>query len=187
MLRKIKDFLIKRFKRGIICYGHCFNNISKQANISIKDKMYFNSFPYSKNQKANHGQLIIGKNSTLIVTGKASFRSGNKLVLFPNSTLTIGDGLFVNFDTSIYVRDSLIIGDGVVISQNVVIRDSDVHKIAGKENHSPIKIGNHVWIGTNAIILKGVTIGDGSVVAGGGLLQKMFRPNAWLPVILQEL
>ncbi len=40
------------------------------------------------------------------------------------------------------------------------------------KNTSPIKIGNHVWIGMRSIILKGVTIGDGSIVAAGSVVVK---------------
>lgn len=49
--------------------------------------------------------------------------------------------------------------------------------IGGKEKTAPIQIGNHVWIGARAIILKGVTIGDGVVVAAGAVVTKDVPPN----------
>ena len=57
------------------------------------------------------------------------------------------------------------IGEDVKISENVMIRDSDDHQIdrKGYEKSKPICIGNHVWIGMGAIILKGVNVGDGAV------------------------
>jgi len=43
---------------------------------------------------------------------------------------------------------------------------------------APVKIGDNVWIGMNAVILKGVTIGENSVVAAGAVVTKSVEPNA---------
>ena len=60
----------------------------------------------------------------------------------------------------------------------MLIRDSDNHTIiGGKEKTAPIKIGNHVWIGARATILKGVKIGDGAVVAAGAVVTRDVPPN----------
>lgn len=56
----------------------------------------------------------------------------------------------------------------------MIIRDSDNHTIHydGFEKSKPIIIGNHVWIGMRATILKGVTIGDGAIIAAGAVVTK---------------
>jgi acetyltransferase-like isoleucine patch superfamily enzyme len=60
-----------------------------------------------------------------------------------------------------------------------VIRDSDNHLLDGRDRRSaPIRIGDHVWIGLRATILKGVTIGDGAVVAAGALVIHDVPPGA---------
>jgi acetyltransferase-like isoleucine patch superfamily enzyme len=71
------------------------------------------------------------------------------------------------------------IGYGVFIAENVIIRDDDGHDIIdGRHVRSkPILIGDHVWIGTNALILKGVTIGSGSIVAAGAIVNKDVPPR----------
>ena len=57
--------------------------------------------------------------------------------------------------------------------------DRDYHKInADSENTSPVNIGNHCWIGCNSIVLKGVSIGDGAVVAAGSVVTKDVPPGA---------
>ena len=172
MISSFKNLLIKKLYKGIVCYGRCRKHISNKANIEVGKRLYFNCYPYSRNQKADYGFITIGNKAKLIVQDKASFRYGCKLFIFDQAELRIGSNCFVNSNTSIYVRDSLIIGDNCIISQNVVIRDSDVHEIVGKLNHAPIIIGNRVWIGTNAIILKGVEIGDGAVIAAGAVVTK---------------
>lgn len=50
--------------------------------------------------------------------------------------------------------------------------DSDAHEglWAGYEKTKPIKIGNHVWIGTRVTILKGVTVGDNAIIAAGAVV-----------------
>jgi acetyltransferase-like isoleucine patch superfamily enzyme len=57
----------------------------------------------------------------------------------------------------------------------VTIRDSDNHLITSNPDFQktmPIKIGNHVWIGLNAVILKGVTVGDGAIIAAGAVVTR---------------
>lgn len=71
----------------------------------------------------------------------------------------------------------------VMIGRGVVIYDSDHHTIRDfqgklKNPDAPITIGNHVWLATNATVLKGSTIGDGSVVAAGTVVRGMVPDNA---------
>ena len=124
-----------------------------------------------------YGKLIISPNSEVIIGKNVRFFSNCQFESFSGSHVYIGDNVYFNNNCSLIVRDRVTIGEDTIISQNVVIRDSDVHKIEGKAFHSPINIGRHVWIGTNAIILKGVTIGDGAVIAAGSLVTKDVLPN----------
>jgi acetyltransferase-like isoleucine patch superfamily enzyme len=62
----------------------------------------------------------------------------------------------------------------VAIGPDVFIRDSDSHLISGSDRSAtePIRIGDRVWIGARAVILKGVTIGDGAIVAAGAVVTR---------------
>ena len=75
----------------------------------------------------------------------------------------------------------ICIGDHVKIGAGVKIYDNDFHplqKLARRINSAehigiaPVYIGNDVWIGTDAIILKGVTIGEGAIVAAGSVVTR---------------
>ena len=62
-----------------------------------------------------------------------------------------------------------------------MIMDFDAHRIhyeSGEENliTAPVIIGNHVWIGAGATILKGVTIGDGAVIGAGSVVTRDVEP-----------
>ena len=113
--------------------------------------------------------------SKLIVEKSFDIYSGAKLYINKNATLKIGGG-YINHNVNISVFDSVTIGEGCAIGENVVIRDSDNHEIqsgGGENEHTaPIFIGKHVWIGSNAMLLKGVTIGDNAVVAAGSIVTK---------------
>lgn len=116
--------------------------------------------------------FLMRENSKLIVTGQFSFLYGTSLYINQGATLELGSG-YCNINSSISCFEHISIGDGVYISEQVLIRDSDDHKISEESPVTlPIRIGNHVWIGVKAIILKGVTIGDGAVIAAGSIVNK---------------
>jgi acetyltransferase-like isoleucine patch superfamily enzyme len=59
------------------------------------------------------------------------------------------------------------------IGERVTIRDSDDHLITGGSGPvAPIRIGDHVWIGSGVTVLRGVEIGDGAVVAAGAVVTR---------------
>lgn len=71
----------------------------------------------------------------------------------------------------------LVIGDNYAIARGVIMQYTDFHptfdeKGVRKPHTKPIIIGNHVWICSNAIVLKGVTIGDGAIIAAGAVVTK---------------
>lgn len=96
----------------------------------------------------------------------------------------MGGNVFVNAYTSLNVREALLIGSGTLIGEGVRFYDHDhdfrdaLRPIAqsGFKN-TPIKIGCKVWLGSNSIILRGVTIGDGAVVAAGAIVSQNIPAN----------
>lgn len=89
--------------------------------------------------------------------------------------ITIGKGVFINSGCHFQDQGGITIGDGSLIGHNVVLAtiNHDLNPANGRKNHyAPIKIGRHVWIGSNATVLPGVTIGDWAVVAAGAVVTK---------------
>ncbi len=88
-------------------------------------------------------------------------------------TLEIGSGSSIGDRTEIHVGNRVTIGERTLISWDCCIMDRDYHAInSDTEQMRPVTIGNHVWIGCKAVILKGVTIGDGAVIAAGAVVTR---------------
>ena len=82
--------------------------------------------------------------------------------------------MFINADCKFQDQGGIYIGDDVFIGHNVVLATLD-HEIDPDKRGiilAPIHIEDKVWIGAGAIITKGVTIGDGSIVAAGAVVNK---------------
>ena len=117
--------------------------------------------------------------------GKRTVISG-RLSLAGSATaarhLTIGDDCFINdgcrFDTSALIT----IDDGVYLGHDVAVLTS-THELgppdrrAGTFTSAPIHIGRGAWIGARAVMLPGVTVGDGAVVAAGAVVTESVPPD----------
>ncbi|WEK71166.1 MAG: sugar O-acetyltransferase [Candidatus Chryseobacterium colombiense] len=87
----------------------------------------------------------------------------------------IGKNVFINFDCTFLDLGGIIIEDDVLIAPKVSLL-SEGHPIAPEKRHSlvsgSIHIKRNAWIGANATILPGVTIGENSIVAAGAVASK---------------
>jgi acetyltransferase-like isoleucine patch superfamily enzyme len=114
--------------------------------------------------------------STLHIIGNVSLRPGFSIWAV-GATIVIRNGTVINQQTGIVAQRRVEIGEHCHIARNVTIMDNDMHKHAtGAEKPvlecKEVIIKDHVWIGINAMILKGVTIGEGAIVAPGSIVTK---------------
>ena len=123
--------------------------------------------------------FCVRDNAEVHVNNNFRIYSGAKVYVNRNAVLSLGSG-YINHNLNLSCFSKIEIGEGVAISENVTIRDSDNHQIIGSEKPItlPVKIGDHVWIGMNVTILKGVIIGDGAIIAAGSVLNKNVPNNA---------
>ena len=112
------------------------------------------------------------------LTGKKiddSFRMFPPFYTDFGKNITIGRNVFINSGCHFQDQGGITIGDDALIGHNVVLAtiNHDLSPLKHRENHyAPIVIEDHVWIGSNATILQGVTIGRWSVVAAGAVVSK---------------
>jgi hypothetical protein len=96
----------------------------------------------------------------------------------PGATLCVGNHVGLS-GVILYCTTSIVIEDFVLLGANVRVYDTDFHpleaaarrrKVVGAIRCAPVRIGRDVWIGADATVLKGVTIGARSVVAAGAVV-----------------
>lgn len=111
----------------------------------------------------------IGRGSTIFMNCKFDCAGG----------LTIGENSVVNSNCRIDSRQGLIIGNSVSISEEVILLTGDHDDLLGLTNRNKtLRIEDYVWIGTRAMLLPGVTIMKGAIIAAGSVVTKDVEPFA---------
>ena len=122
-------------------------------------------------------QFVARDRARIEVHGVFRLCSGCILWIEPDAVLRVGSG-YINNGLRLSCHAAIDIGHGVAFAENVTIRDSDNHRTsATADPRAPVRIGDRVWIGTNATVLKGVTIGDGAIVAAGAVVNRDVPPR----------
>lgn len=162
--------------KGLSCFlvnGNTAVKIDKSARIVNKGvfSLGVGKDSFVSNSSCN---LEMHENSKMIINGYVGIGHGGKILIYSGATLEFGDHVTANADSKIFCTDRISVGDGSFISWEVEIRDTDGHRIIrdGYAGSKPVFIGRNVWIGSRAVILKGVRIGDGAVVATGAVVTK---------------
>lgn len=135
--------------------------------IKFGDFCSFSFYPKSK--------ITLGNNINL--------KNSCNIFVKNNANLTIGDNTFFNNNCSINCLESIEIGENTLFGENVKLYDHN-HQYSSngvehqKFNTAPIKIGKNCWIGSNVIVLKGVTIGDNVILGAGCVIHKDVPANS---------
>lgn len=181
--QRIKRFLhTKRMhNRKLRIFRPCMSCINPRSHILIEKYLNFNKQWDTERMVRNRmtGMLFVAKDATIEIDAFDVY-AGSRINVNEGATLKMGSG-YMNYDCAIDVFSSITIGHNVVISERVSIRDSDNHSIKSdglgvtpntSPDTLPVIIEDHVWIGMNAVILKGVTIGEGAIIAAGSVVNK---------------
>lgn len=117
------------------------------------------------------GRVVLGRDVLLAEGVRLHLRDAG-------ARLEIGDGSFLNYRTEVIAHQRVTIGRNCLLAWDVQVLDSDSHRIDGAPHTAPVTIGDRVWIGCRATVLKGVTVGDGAIVAAGAVVTRDVPPRA---------
>lgn len=129
----------------------------------------------------SHLKIFLGDNVTI---GRSTIGASK---IFDEPILKIGNNSGLGYGTVISVAKEVTIGDHSLIGPGCLIMDNDDHPVnpqkrlakeaVAQEDVSPVIIGNNVWIGAHCVILKGVTVGDNSVISVNSVVTRNVMPN----------
>lgn len=153
----------------------------------MKNKLYYEQLlryacaQVGKNIKLDGDMPLIAGNGFILLGDNVTIGNRCAFIVIPNlfdkPKLIIGSNTNINYQTEISVEYRVEIGNHCQIAGQTKIFDNNSHSIhygndrkMTKDDVAPVKIEDHVWVGMRSIILKGVTIGKGSVVAAGAIV-----------------
>lgn len=124
-------------------------------------------------------KIHLGQSVHLMALRDAPIRFG---VFEGMGEIRIGDHALINPGVRIVSAESITIGNDSMLAMHCHLSDADWHdvdhRIFAPGNTGPIKIGNNVWLGDGARVLKGVTIGDNTIVGAGSVVTKSLPADA---------
>ena len=129
--------------------------------------------------------------SDKIVIGKHSHVRGELMIFAHGGRISLGEWCYIGAGTRIWSAASIEIGNRVLISHSVNIFDNLTHPLRASQRHEqakqiftrghpreifldeqPVKIGDDAWIGACAMVLRGVSVGEGGIVAAGAVVTR---------------
>ncbi|MBP3847700.1 sugar O-acetyltransferase [bacterium] len=143
-----------------------FNELSQQA---IKITMEINNQYHTPEEIVDLFSKLTGKQVD------KSFRLFPPFYTDCGKNITVCKNVFINACCKFQDQGGIIIGNGVLVGHNVTLatlNHDERPQFRRCIYPKSIKIGNNVWIGSNATILAGVTIGDGSIVGANALVTR---------------
>ena len=150
----------------------------REGKLTVRGRVYMYS---------SKGAIRFGDNVEINSCLKANPIGGSdKTILYakPGATISIGNRVGIS-NSSIYAAEKIVIDDYALIGGDCYIYDTDFHSLDSSQrgskteiiNTSAVYIGKHTFIGAHSIILKGVSIGDNSIVAAGSVVTKDIPAN----------
>lgn len=162
------DYLIQRLMRRATC------RLAPEARLGRHARI--------RNIRGDSDKIAVGRNSVVL---------GELLTFAHGGEIRIGEWCYVGEGTRIWSAATIEIGNRVLISHSANIFDSLTHPLRTSERHrqvreiftrghprdisldeSPVRLRDDAWVGAGAMVLRGVTVGEGAIVAAGAVVTK---------------
>lgn len=170
------------------------NITNRFSDILMKNKLQkIDGVSFSKESKISFRNIHLQKNIHLTI-GTQSIIEGKLHFDKEDASIQIGNRTFIGGNTILISSNNIKIGDDVLIAWGCTFLDHNSHSTDWRERkndvlnwfdrkanwdkiiNTPIVVNDKVWIGFNSIILKGVTIGEGAIIAAGSVVTKNVEP-----------
>ncbi len=129
----------------------------------------------------NPGEFFLGKGAEVHIGNDVLLERKVRFSLGENARVFVGDNTYLGDFTNVLAIEEISIGKGCAISWHVLFMDTSSHPLGfegekASTRIAPIRVQDHVWIGCRAVILKGVTIGEGAIVANNAVVTRSVPP-----------
>lgn len=138
--------------------------------------------------------LLVSPSVKLFVSRNSKVSFGSRVVISYDSDICAVNGGHISVGKDVYfgprcmlsAHSEIVIGEGSLLGPDVKIFDNNHDFVVGqgvingRHRSAAVHIGKNVWIGANAIILKGVSVGDGAVVGAGEVVRQSVESGAVL-------
>lgn len=174
---------VKRDKgKFLFPYWHACIELSKTAQICLHANIYLNTNRYPGSHSECYLRLRDG--ATMTVTGNVSLMYQGTIEVHKNATLQIGS-CSIQSGAVIICAYKMTLGEGCLYSRMSYISDSDHHRILNAEGEitnipRETVIGDHVWLGVKATVMKGAKIKSGSVIGANSLVGGKVKEHKFL-------
>lgn len=176
----IKKYSVSKSYIRLCAYVNWKSNFTFETNavVNFYDKgfLVFGTERSSFRGWAGRTSLYIRKDGELSIYGYNHIGRGSLIWILEGGKISFKGNSFTAGNSMIISKESVTIGKDCAIAWGVTVCDHDFHKLylngVQQIETAPVVIGNNVWIGMNATILKGVNIGDGAVIAAHSVVTK---------------
>jgi len=169
-----------------------------QKCISYLRKKYYNLYGMKVGEKTFLPKIYTNWPHKIVIGNKCIIERGIHFkhdgIWSKGSSIRIGNNVFIGAGSEFNIRKGVDIGDNTLIASGCKFIDHD-HGISKSKwmcdqqgIEKPIKIGVDVWLGCNVVILKGVEVGTGAIVAAGSVVTKSVPPyEIWAGVPAKKI
>lgn len=170
--------------------------LSKLARLS---RQYYYRYSKNKSLVVQKTSIVTGRLETRFSGGQINVGNdclveGNLVVQAPNGLIVLQDNVYIGGDTLLACASTITVENDVLISYQCLFMDSDNHSLSLRKRvrdlsevrdncydwsqveSRPIRVCRGAWVGARCIVLKGVTIGTGSIVGAGSVVTRDVPP-----------
>lgn len=169
----------RRLLRGL----HRAARLAASALRVLYLRMAFDNIEVDFGTRIGWGCEIHAAPGARVVLAGVHIGQGCRILASQGGLIEVHRGNLIQPYTTIAAQQRITIGEGSAVGELSMIRDSDhdrgpgVVLVDGPQSSSPVDIGRRVWIGAQATVLRGVTIGDEATVAAGAVVTRPVAPG----------